>query len=188
MSDVLVLNASGEPLSQIPLSVIPWQVAMRLLFLDKVKVLKTYDDWVVRSQYLNMNVPSIVMMTEQVKWRRNVRYNRNNVFLRDDFTCQLQITNQCKETKGKVKFTELTIDHVEPKSHGGTSVWANVCTSCKSCNSQKGSDRNITPKKKPYKPTYYDMLAKRKTMPLHIRDEGWKFYLDWPEELIKISP
>jgi 5-methylcytosine-specific restriction endonuclease McrA len=188
MSDVLLLNADSTPLSQVPLSVVSWQVAMRLMFLDKVRVLKEYDSWVVRSQHLEMKVPSIVIMTEQVKWSKHLKYSRANVYLRDDFTCQLQTTWRCEEQGGKVNLTELTIDHVIPRSKGGKTAWTNVCTSCKTCNSKKGADETIVPKKKPYKPTYYEILAKRKTLPIHIRDEDWRYYVNWPEHLIKVIP
>ena len=186
--DTLLLNADGTPLSSVPLSVVSWQVAMRLMFLGKVNVLKEYDNWVVHSQYLEMNVPSIVMMTEQVKWRKNLKYSRANVYLRDNFTCQLQTTRYCKSVHGKVKLTELTLDHVIPRSHGGKTNWLNVCTSCKTCNSDKGSDHLVVPKKTPYKPTYYEILAKRKTLPIQIKDAEWAYYIDWPEDLIRVVP
>lgn len=186
--DTLLLNADGTPLSQVPLSVISWQVAMRLMFLGKVRVLKEYDSWVVRSQHLEMKVPSIVIMTEQVKWSKHLKYSRANVYLRDDFTCQLQTTWRCKELGGKVKLTELTLDHVVPRSLGGKTNWTNVCTSCKTCNSEKGADERIVPKKKPHKPTYYEILAKRKTLQINIRDEEWRYYIDWPEHLIRVTP
>jgi 5-methylcytosine-specific restriction endonuclease McrA len=188
MSDTLLLNANGMPLSLIPLSVVSWQVAMRLVFTDKVKVLKSYDSWTARSQYLDMAIPSIIIMTEQVKWAKTLKYSRANVYLRDDFTCQLQTTSRCRDRAGKVKFVDLTLDHVIPRSHGGKTVWNNVCTSCKACNSDKGDDHTIVPKKKPVKPTYYEILAKRKTLPLHIRDEEWKFYVDWPDHLVTVLP
>ena len=189
MSDTLILNANGMPLSQVPLSVVTWQVALRLLFTEKVKVLKEYDDWAIRSQYLEMKVPSIIIMTEQVKWSKNLKYNRGNVFLRDDYTCQLQITSRCKDRAGKATaIDDLTLDHVIPKSLGGKTTWVNVCTCCKACNGQKGNDASIVPKHMPKKPSYYEILAKRKTMPIHIRDEEWKYYIAWPDELVKIVP
>jgi 5-methylcytosine-specific restriction endonuclease McrA len=175
-------------LSYIPLSAVSWQVALRLLFTDKVRVIKEYDNWSVRSQYLDMKVPSIVIMTEQVKWSKHVKYNRMNVYLRDDLTCQLRINRRCKEVAGKVHISELTLDHVVPRSHGGKTNWLNVCTSCKDCNSQKGDDHTIVPKKKPHKPTYYEILAKRKNLPLYVREEEWRMYIDWPEDLIKVTP
>lgn len=188
MSDVLLLNADGQPMSQIPLSVIPATKALHMLYLGKVRVLKEYEEWTIKSQKLEIKVPSIVMMTKHVKWDRQIKYSRSNIYLRDDFTCQLQSTNRCKELKGKVKLSELTLDHVVPRSLGGKSNWKNVCTSCKDCNSTKGNDSRIVPKKMPHKPTYYEILAKRKTLPLHIREEEWKFYIDWPDELIHVIP
>lgn len=185
MSDVLVLNSSGEPLSLVPLSTVTWQTALKLVFADKAKVLKTYDDWVVHSQYLTINVPSVVIVTEHVRWNRHLKYNRINVYLRDNFTCQLQITNKCKSVKGKVDVDELTLDHVVPRVHGGKNTWTNTCTSCKDCNGEKGSDKNIVPKILPKKPSYYEILAKRKSLPLCIHDEDWKNYIPWPEHLLE---
>ena len=188
MADCLLLNADGMPLSLVPLSVVDWTVAMRLLFTDKVKVLKNYDDWIVRSQHLEMPVPSIIIMSEQVKWAKTLKYSRTNVYLRDDFTCQLQITSRCRDRHGKAHIDELTLDHVVPRSHGGKTVWNNVTTCCKACNGEKGDDKTIVPKKVPVKPTYYQILAKRKTLPIHIKDEEWKFYIQWPEHLVKVVP
>jgi 5-methylcytosine-specific restriction endonuclease McrA len=188
MSDTLLLNADGMPLSLVPLSVVGWQVAMRLIFTEKVKVLKEYDDWVVRSQHLEMPVPSIIIMSEQVKWAKTLKYSRNNVYLRDDFTCQLQSTSRCKDRHGKSNIADLTLDHVVPKSHGGKTNWTNVVTCCKTCNSEKGNDHTIVPKKAPIKPTYYQILAKRKTLPVHIKDEEWKYYIQWPEHLVTVVP
>jgi 5-methylcytosine-specific restriction endonuclease McrA len=185
--DTLLLNADGTPLSQVPLSVVTWQVAMRLVYLDKVRVLKEYDHWTIRSQHLEVKVPSIIIMTEQVKWSKQLKYSRSNVYIRDDFTCQLQITRRCKEVHGKVKLTELTLDHVVPRSNGGKTNWTNCCTSCKDCNSQKGNDARIVPKKMPKKPAYYEILAKRKTFPIHIRDADWAYYIGWPEHLIRLQ-
>lgn len=186
--DTLLLNADGMPISQIPLSVVPWQVAIRLLFTDKVKVLKSYNEWFIRSQHLEMEVPSIVIMAEQIKWSKTLKYSTSNVFLRDDFTCQLQITRKCKEVKGKVNISDLTLDHVVPRSKGGKTNWSNCCTACRTCNSEKGNNETIVPKKLPHKPTYYEILAKKKTMSIQIRDEDWKFYIDWPDHLIKLTP
>jgi 5-methylcytosine-specific restriction endonuclease McrA len=185
--DTLLLNADGMPISHNPLSVVPWTDAVRLYWLGKVKILKEYDHWVVRSQHLELKVPSIVIMTEQIKWSKGLKYSRNNVYLRDDFTCQLQSTWRCKEAKGKVKLTELTLDHVVPRAKGGKTNCTNCCTSCKTCNSEKGSDERIVPKKMPHKPTYYEILAKRKKLPIHVRDAEWAYYIDWPEDLIRVS-
>lgn len=185
MSDTLHLNADGQPLSLLPLSTVSWQDALRLIYLDKARVLKDYDEWEIRSQYLTMKVPSIIISTEQIKYSKHLKYSRGNVYLRDDFTCQLQTTGRCRDRKGASKLAELTLDHVIPKSLGGKTNWLNCCTSCKACNSEKGNDPKIVPKKKPWMPSYFEILAKRRKLPLHIRDAEWKFYIDWPEEMVK---
>jgi 5-methylcytosine-specific restriction endonuclease McrA len=187
MSDVLLLNADGQPMTSVPLSVVSWYVALRLVFLDKAKILKEYDEWVVRSQHLEIKVPSIIIMAEQVKWTKGLKYSRANVYMRDNFTCQLQTTRKCKSQAGKCHLNDLTLDHVIPRSLGGKTNWLNVTTSCKTCNSDKGADDTILPRNKPYKPNYYDILAKRKNFPISFKDEEWKYYVDWPEDMIRIT-
>src|SRR5574337_1838794 len=97
----LLLNASGLPISELPLSVIHWHKAVRLIFLDKVKVIKSYDDWIIRSQHLSMNVPSIIICNENRTYKHTVKYGRLNLYIRDNFTCQLQITQACIDREGK---------------------------------------------------------------------------------------
>lgn len=126
-------------------------------------------------------------MTKQVKWNKNVKYNRFNIFIRDNFLCQLQITKDCKSNSGKVKLSDLTIDHVVPKSLGGKSKWSNVCTSCIACNAKKGNNSNILPKSIPKKPTYYEILAKKQTQEIYVKDIEWAYYISWPLDLVKIS-
>lgn len=185
--DTLQLNANGMPLSQIPLSVLPWHEAVAMVYKGKATVLKEYDHWRVRSQLLDMKVPSIIMMTKQVAWDKKLKYSANNVFIRDDYTCQLRITGKCQDMHGKWKAEFLTIDHVLPRSHKGGTNWLNVCTACKDCNSKKGNDPTILPKIMPYQPSYYQILKKRKTLPIYIRDEEWRYYIDWPEHLINVQ-
>ena len=178
--DTLILNSDGTPLSLLPLSVVPWQTAIRLLSLGKVRVIKNYDDWVVRSPNLELNVPSVLITTQYMKWTRFVKFNRGNVYLRDDHTCQY-----CGK---RFKKLQLSLDHVLPKSHGGSTQWENIVTSCRKCNSHKGDDPNIVPKNMPRRPNYYELAAKRRKMPIKIRDRYWLNFLDWPEELVQIIP
>ena len=187
--DTLILNKDGSPLSLVPLSIVSWQVAVRLISLGKVRVLKNYDNWCVRSPSITMPVPSIVICTDYVKWTKKIKYSRSNVYLRDDYTCQLQSTSKCKQNHGKAPETELTLDHVVPRSLGGKTSWTNVVTSCQTCNSEKGNNHAIKPKKAPYKPTYYEIFAKRKKHPIRIRDPEWVLYLgDWDHSLVHVTP
>jgi hypothetical protein len=52
MSDTLLLNSNYEPISILPLSVIGWQHAIKLMYLGRVNVLETYPDWIIRSERL----------------------------------------------------------------------------------------------------------------------------------------
>jgi len=181
MSDVLVLNRDGTPLSLVPLSTIPWQDAIRLVVTNKVRVLKYYDDWEVHSPSTTMQVPSVIIVNTFVKQnKKSVKYSRSNIFLRDDYVCQF-----CGESPN-VKL--LSLDHVLPRSKGGKTSWYNVITACKACNSHKGNDESITPIKKPHKPTYWELAAKRKNRPLRIRDRYWKGFLGWDEDRLIYTP
>lgn len=180
----LILNADATPLSQLPLSVVHWKKAIHLYFLEKIKIIKDYDDWVVRSEKLNIKVPSIAMMVEQVNTKRSVKYSRSNVYLRDDFRCQLQITSYCSSVMGRVDYSQLTIDHVYPRAFGGRTTWTNVCTSCLSCNLKKGDNPSIFPIRPPHRPSFHEILYKRKQTPIHIMDIDWADYIGWPEHLL----
>lgn len=181
MSDVLVLNKDGQPLSLVPLSTITWQDAIRLVVTDKVRVLKYYDNWEVHSPTTTMQVPSVIIVNTFVNQnKKNVKYSRSNVFLRDDHICQF-----CGSAPGLQK---LSIDHVLPRSKGGKTSWYNVITACKACNSSKGNDETIVPFKKPHKPTYWELANKRKHRPLVIKDEYWKGFLGWDEDHLIFTP
>lgn len=175
--DTLILNKDGSPLSMLPLSLVSWKVAMRLIALEKVKVLKHHDDWTINTPSTAVPVPSVVITNVYVKWNRQVKYSRNNVFLRDDYECQY-----CGASK------DLTIDHVLPRSYGGGTSWDNVTTSCHRCNSHKGNDKRIVPNNKPYKPTYYELVAKAQSKPLPIKDLFWLSFISWPEENVIYRP
>ena len=60
-----------------------------------------------------------------------VAFSRRNIFKRDRFTCQF-----CGRQPGS---EELTIDHVVPRSRGGTSTWENCVLACVPCNARKAN-------------------------------------------------
>jgi len=169
MSDTLILNKDGTPLSLLPLSVVNWQIAIRLVVTDKVRILKNHDNWNVRSPSITMAVPSVVITNDYIKWNRRVKFTRNNIFLRDDYTCQY-----CgKEYNEK----HLSLDHVVPRSKGGKTNWLNIITSCKPCNTKRGANESIQPMKKCTIPSYYELVAKQFKKPIHVKDEYWKTFI-----------
>ena len=122
----LVLNADYRPLSYYPLSLWPWQEAIKAVFLDRVDVVSTYDH-VVHSPSFEMKLPSVVSLKQYVPQDRPPAFTRFNLFLRDGFACQY-----CSSTD------DLTFDHVIPRSRGGRTTWENIVTACAPCNLSKG--------------------------------------------------
>ena len=174
---VLLLNADAQPVSLCPLSTISWQLAIKAYFLDKVRILESYDD-LIRSANFSMNKPSIVMLKRYHKLPASAKFTRRNMFIRDKFTCQY-----CFE---EFPQQELTVDHVLPRYLGGVSSWENCTTACKTCNWNKGNKLE-RPKVKPIKPTYHELNHKFKNIPIHISDLSWKTYISWPDELIIVK-
>ena len=176
MSDTLLLNSNYEPISILPLSVIDWQHAIKLMYLGKVRILETYPDWIIRSERVTINVPSVCVTTDYFHYKKNVKFSRYNMYLRDLFQCQY-----CQEV---FDFEDLTIDHVNPRANGGKTVWDNCVTACKPCNHSKGDKKNIRPLNMPYKPDYYALVKKWKDMPFTVKQESWNQYLGTDKRVV----
>ena len=170
MSDTLLLNTSGQPISSFPVSTINWQRAVKLFFLDKVTVLEWYDDWRISSPTTTMQVPATVMIKQFQKIDHNVCFNRHNLAIRDEYRC-----GYCGQEHN---FPDLTIDHVIPRSKGGKSRWDNVVTCCKRCNHNKADKLTPKPIHKPYEPDYWRLASKWRNSPIKIKDPKWEKYLD----------
>jgi 5-methylcytosine-specific restriction endonuclease McrA len=169
MSDCLILNADAQPVSVLPLSIINWQDAITYLVLNKAVPLEWHEDWIVRSAVWETRVPAVMILRDYMKTKSYVRFSKNNIFLRDDFSCQYCGTEVTKKT--------ATLDHVLPTSHGGKTSWENCSCACSRCNSAKGNDKRIKPKRVPHKPTYWELVEKRKKLGFDVRHESWKVYL-----------
>lgn len=120
---VLILNASYEALHvcsvKRAVSLLMHEVAERIEDSDKV----------LRSPSQLFPVPSVIRLKKFVKrpFRQRVAFNRKNVFRRDDHSCQY-----CG-----IRASELTLDHVLPRSRGGSTSWENVVACCHKCNARK---------------------------------------------------
>jgi 5-methylcytosine-specific restriction endonuclease McrA len=78
-----------------------------------------------------IRVPRVMLLIayERVP-KRHVRFSRFNIYARDNNTCQY-----CGKRFSR---SELNLDHVLPRSRGGSSTWENVVCSCHTCNRRKG--------------------------------------------------
>ena len=171
----LVLNADYRPLSYYPLSLWPWQDAVKAVVLDRVQIVAQYEA-TVRSQRAEIRIPSVVVLKDYIKPQKRVAFTRFNLFLRDEFRCQY-----CGSAH------DLTFDHVVPRSRGGTTCWENVVAACSPCNLRKGSrtlkQSGLRLFRPPRAPSPEDMHnAGRRFPPNHLHD-SWIDYLYWDTEL-----
>lgn len=166
----LVLAPDYQPINYLPLSTIGWQTAVKLYFLNKVQVIEWHEDWIIHSEKLNMQVPSVVVVNKGFRRPKQgkMRFSRHNMLLRDLFTCQY-----CNEQFAN---KELTIDHVIPNSKGGKTSWENCVTACKTCNSKKGS-KLWKPQKNPVCPDYWKLVASVKKTTTAVNHPEWEKYL-----------
>lgn len=178
--DTLVLNADLSAFSLLPLSIINYREAIKLIYLGKVQALEEYEHWIVHSQKMSMHVPAIVVTKKYFNKTNSVRFTKGNVALRDDYRCQY-----CGD---KFILDELTLDHYIPKSMGGKKSFENCVISCGPCNWSRGHDISIKPMSVPRKPTYFELVKKRKQYPIFLKHKSWNKYLQWPERLLLDRP
>jgi 5-methylcytosine-specific restriction endonuclease McrA len=171
----LVLNADFTPLSYYPLSLWPWQTAIKAVFLERVDILATYERQ-VHSPSLDMKIPSVIALRQYVRPSEFPAFTRFNVFLRDRFSCQY-----CDSPK------QLTFDHVVPRRLGGKTTWENVATACAPCNMRKGGR---TPEQahmplivRPIRPTSWHLQERGRRFPPNYLHETWRDWLYWDVEL-----
>lgn len=174
----LVLNGDSQVLSIIPISVIPWQEAIKLIFLNKATTAEIYENSRISSQKLSMAVPSVIMLNKYYKNKYVPEFNRYNLLYRDEFRCQYCSNNFHPQN--------LTIDHVHPKCKGGDTTWENSVIACRKCNGLK-ANKYWVPIVTPHKPTYYELSHKRKKFPLIIGNLNWTEYLQWDNDLLKVG-
>lgn len=120
----MVLNNNYEPLS-----VCNVRKATILLLLGKAELIEKRAAKVIRSVSREFPFPSIVRLSHYVKVPyKRVILSRKNILRRDKNRCQY-----CG-----IASSDLTIDHVLPKSRFGEDTWENLVTACVDCNNTKG--------------------------------------------------
>jgi 5-methylcytosine-specific restriction endonuclease McrA len=121
---VLVLNATYEPIN-----VCTVRRAVVLLLKEKAEVVE-HSEFVLHSASQTIARPVVIRLVTYVRVPRDThrrKITRRAVFARDDWTCQY-----CGSR------SNLTVDHVIPRSKGGPSSWENIVASCAPCNRRKG--------------------------------------------------
>jgi 5-methylcytosine-specific restriction endonuclease McrA len=160
--NVLILNQDYQPLS-----VCNVRRSLLLLFLEKAEMLHNRPDYKIRTVSSEFDFPSVIRLRKYTRIPfKNIVLTRKNVMRRDGNRCQY-----CGSS------SDLTIDHVIPKSRNGKDTWDNLVTACNKCNHKKGnktpSEAGMNLKKEPYRPNHIIFL---RDYIGHIEDP-WKPYL-----------
>lgn len=190
---VLVLNRSW-----VAVNVATVRRALTLVYQDVARIVapddySTYDfeGWIEASQaarsgkrIISANfsfvVPEVIVLsTFNGRFSKEVRFSRRNIFERDENTCQY-----CRK---KFDRSELTLDHVIPRSRGGTSTWSNIVLACIKCNMRKGdrllTEINMKLARKPVKPEWATRVGVKLG---RIYKPAWERFLEeayWDVEL-----
>src|SRR5918993_81678 len=171
----LVLNADYTPLSYYPLSLWPWQTAVKAMFLERVDVVAHYERE-VHSPSHTLKLPSVIALRSFVRQSEYPAFTRFNLFLRDRFSCVY-----CGSNK------ELTFDHVVPRAQGGRTSWENVATACAPCNLKKGGrtprQAKMHIEREPIRPTSWQLQDHGRSFPPNYLHQSWRDYLYWDVEL-----
>lgn len=136
-------------------------------------------DW-VRTVRLEIPVPRIIRLLGYERLpEQTVKLNRRNLFARD--------RNQCQYCGKHFSTSELSIDHVVPRTAGGGDSWENLVCSCVRCNAKKGGrtpeQANMKLYRKPERPKRNPLIALRLG---NEKYQSWKQFLDsayWSVEL-----
>lgn len=161
-ANVLVLNRSF-----FPLHITSTRRAFCLLYLGFAQVVdeqfKTFDfeSWsrlavLEREEGIGLvdriiRIPRVILLLTYDRMPiGHVRFTRINIYTRDKNTCQY-----CGKKFSK---SDLSLDHVIPRSRGGKSTWENIVCCCATCNRKKGGltphEAGMNLSKKPKMPNW----------------------------------
>lgn len=115
----------------LPIRTVRWQLAVKLVYEERVDTLASYDE-LISSPSVTWNIPAVIRYRRGNNSRKQkIRFSRTNVFLRDGYVCQY-----CQKS---FLSSQLTLDHVIPRSHGGQRCWENIVSACRQCNAKKSN-------------------------------------------------
>jgi len=136
-------------------------------------------DW-IRTVRIDIAVPRIIRVLSYNRLpRHEVKFNRRNIYARDGSRCQY-----CNR---RFSTSELSLDHVTPRSQGGSATWSNIVCCCLKCNVRKGgrtpAQANMKLVRTPIKPRRSPMVSIKLS---NSKYHSWKQFLDqayWNVEL-----
>jgi 5-methylcytosine-specific restriction endonuclease McrA len=162
-----VLNASYEPINICG--------ARRALVLVLKGIARTEEEHglMLHAQRSRIAMPSVIRLLEYRRIPYQTRaLSRKNILLRDRNTCQY-----CGDA---LPPSDLTLDHVIPRSRGGNSTWENLVACCHDCNRRKGNRllQEIDDMILLREPRPFSLHTSRQIMRMLGRsDDRWRKYL-----------
>lgn len=154
----------------------------------------TFDTWLdlvppqgetgIRTIRRSIRTPEVIVLSSYDRVpHRQVPFTRRNLYRRDGFRCQYCGFHGA--------LNELSIDHITPRSRGGSSSWENCVLACLPCNVRKGdallSDVGLRLMAEPRRPEWSPCLniraMKRKaSWQKFVGDRYWTIDLELTSE------
>jgi 5-methylcytosine-specific restriction endonuclease McrA len=128
-------------------------------------------DW-IRGVGFSLRAPRVIRLLDCDRGpRQGLRFNRRNVFARDG--------NKCQYCGRHFPTSELSLDHVVPRSRGGMTSWENIVCACVACNVRKGGrtpqEARMNLIRLPVKPRRSPLLSIKLGNPKYA---SWKSFVD----------
>jgi 5-methylcytosine-specific restriction endonuclease McrA len=128
------------------------------------------EDW-IRGVSYEVQVPRVIRLLRYDRVPKlSMRFNRRTLLARDEHQCQY-----CGVT---LPPSQLSMDHVIPRSRGGLTSWENVVCSCIDCNTRKGGrtpqEARMLLRKKPTRPRRNPILWRKLSNPKYA---SWRTFL-----------
>ena len=128
------------------------------------------DEPCVRTVSLSIRVPEVIVLTQfNGMPHAHATFSRRNLFRRDHNTCQY-----CGKRPGT---SELTIDHVMPRSRGGGSSWENCVLACVPCNRRKANKTPTEAHMHLLKPAVEPTWTPIMEVPIARVRQSWKHFV-----------
>ena len=129
------------------------------------------DDW-IRTVTCEIQVPRVIRLLDYDRIpRQTIKFNRRNIFARDGSLCQY-----CGK---KFATSELSLDHVVPRTQGGVNSWENIVCACVACNVRNGGrtpqEARMQMIRQPLKPKRSPLLSNKLGNPKY---QSWKSFVD----------
>jgi len=130
------------------------------------------DGEYVHTVSLEIRVPKIIRLLFYDRLpRKQVKFNRRNIFARDG--------NRCQYCGRRRPTSELSLDHIIPRSRGGQATWANIVCCCTECNVKKGGrtprEAGMRLIRNPYKPRRSPLIRVKIQSDKY---ESWRHFVD----------